>query len=434
VQEGETGPDLGLRSIDGTSTTVGLSRFDPAALSGAAPWPRASGRGGRGLGGWFWSSTMSAHVPYATQRGLARLLLADHDRSVVGLHARPLRVQLHGDGGTVEHVPDLVLARRDATVTVVDVASPSSGRRPANPEAGTDWAAVFAARGWVYEVFTAADATMLANLRFAAGFRRPLGIDPSLCEEIVTAARALGAARGSSAGLRCGGWRPPSVSLSSGAGARARAASAVVRAPGPRLDGPAAGLVDGVGIRMSATGGSDTGPGRGRAVGIGTTLVWDGEHVEVVEFSGTTALLRDGRGRYRSITITELLTAATAGTGRDEPTGEVDGFYDELLAVDDDGEAAGRAAQVREMLTGYRSGSPDLPGEGEPRAQYEAALAKSVRYAAKAAELGVSVATVRGGRPGISPPGRPVWSTPVPPAPARCWAGSTRGGSTRAGR
>ena len=116
MQERETGPALGLRGIDGTTTTVGLSGFDPAALAGAAPWPRTSRRGGRGLGGWFWSSTMGAHVPYATQRALARLLLADHDRSVVGLHARPLRVQLRDSDTTVEHVPDLVLAHRDTTV------------------------------------------------------------------------------------------------------------------------------------------------------------------------------------------------------------------------------------------------------------------------------------------------------------------------------
>ena len=54
-----------------------------------------------------------------------------------------------------------------------------------------------------------------------------------------------------------------------------------------------------------------------------------------------------------------------------------------------------RAAHIREVLTGYRSGSAELAGEGEPRAQFDPGLPLTRRYESKAAELGVSLRTVK---------------------------------------
>ena len=149
----------------------------------------------------------------------------------------------------------------------------------------------------------------------------------------------------------------------------------------------------------------------GRVVGVGTLLGWRGARVSVVEFDGTTALLRDGRGHYSSVTVAELLTArheqpvAPADDNPDEEAPGNDGprerdsgddeFYAQMLAVDEDREAQARAGHVREMLTGFRSGSPGAPAGGEPRPEYAPGTPKSARYQAKAAELGVSVATVR---------------------------------------
>jgi hypothetical protein len=50
-----------------------------------------------------------------------------------------------------------------------------------------------------------------------------------------------------------------------------------------------------------------------------------------------------------------------------------------------------RAAHVREVLTGYRAGAPDLVAEGEPRPAYCPQLPATTRYSAKAAELGVGL-------------------------------------------
>ncbi|MEV7787615.1 hypothetical protein AB0O72_19825 [Streptomyces sp. NPDC088106] len=54
-----------------------------------------------------------------------------------------------------------------------------------------------------------------------------------------------------------------------------------------------------------------------------------------------------------------------------------------------------RAAHVREVLTGFRSGSEELPAVGEPRAAYAAGEPMESRYAAKAAEREVATRTVK---------------------------------------
>ena len=54
-----------------------------------------------------------------------------------------------------------------------------------------------------------------------------------------------------------------------------------------------------------------------------------------------------------------------------------------------------RAAHVREVLTGYRSGSAQLSVPGKPRAEYDPAVPLTRRYAAKAEELGIGVRTLR---------------------------------------
>ena len=54
-----------------------------------------------------------------------------------------------------------------------------------------------------------------------------------------------------------------------------------------------------------------------------------------------------------------------------------------------------RAAHIREVLTGYRSGSPEMAEEGEPRPQYAPDRPLYERYADKAAELGVGFRTIQ---------------------------------------
>jgi len=54
-----------------------------------------------------------------------------------------------------------------------------------------------------------------------------------------------------------------------------------------------------------------------------------------------------------------------------------------------------RAAHIREVLTGYRSGNSEIAEAGEPRAELEHSRPLCDRYAAKSAELGVDERTIR---------------------------------------
>jgi len=136
-------------------------------------------------------------------------------------------------------------------------------------------------------------------------------------------------------------------------------------------------------------------------LGIGTRLRHDGDLVEVVEVHGTTVVLRDGRGRVTAAGVVELLAhpdrtqliadRAELSTGDGEPAGVVWSLLDE----DTRARVQERAAHVREVLTGYRSGTAELAADGEPRAGYRPDVGLMQRYENKAHELGVSTIAVR---------------------------------------
>jgi transposase InsO family protein len=139
-------------------------------------------------------------------------------------------------------------------------------------------------------------------------------------------------------------------------------------------------------------------------VGVGSRFHYDGEIVEVVELLSTAAggevVLKDGRGQVLRLSLRELLAGGRARVVAPGP-GPVANDPQETAAVvlahlskGQREAAAERAAHVREVLTGFRSGSAELAGADEPRAQFTPELALGLRYAAKAADLGVTVRTV----------------------------------------
>jgi transposase InsO family protein len=145
--------------------------------------------------------------------------------------------------------------------------------------------------------------------------------------------------------------------------------------------------------------------GAGVRVGVGTRLRYDGETVEVVELlaaaDGNVVLLRDGRGGRLRLSLSELLVSGraqvipeSAGPSADDPLAAA-GVVLGQLSESEAARVVERAAHVREVLTGYRSGSAELAGTGEPRTQYAPLLPLSARYAAKAEELGIGERTVR---------------------------------------
>ncbi|WP_245699535.1 hypothetical protein [Streptomyces roseifaciens] len=145
--------------------------------------------------------------------------------------------------------------------------------------------------------------------------------------------------------------------------------------------------------------------GAGARVGVGTRFRYDGETAEVVEMTATAAgnelVLKDERGRYLRVGLKELLFSDRAviipeadGPGSDDEE-EITGVALGQLSELERAQVIERAEHVREVLTGFRSGSRELPRPEEPRPEYAPETPFEARYAAKAAELGVTGRTVR---------------------------------------
>ena len=135
--------------------------------------------------------------------------------------------------------------------------------------------------------------------------------------------------------------------------------------------------------------------GRTVTIAAGQTVLFDGEPANIVEFDGRSVALRGADGAYRSVSVVEFASRARAL----EPAlqREADpGLVLAGLTRAEREQVAERAGHVREVLTGYAAGHPGAARPGEPRQAYAPGAALMDRYAAKAAELGVSVRAVRG--------------------------------------
>ena len=140
-------------------------------------------------------------------------------------------------------------------------------------------------------------------------------------------------------------------------------------------------------------------------LGVGAQLVYDGEPVAVVEFAATGAgnevMLKNGRGEFLRVSVKELLFSDRATIVSQDPGASSHDLQDGASVVLSGLQPAERdrltgiAEHVREVCSGYKSGSAELARPGEPRPEYDPALSKMSRYQAKAEELGVSVRTVK---------------------------------------
>ena len=130
---------------------------------------------------------------------------------------------------------------------------------------------------------------------------------------------------------------------------------------------------------------------------VGTRLAYDGGLWEVAEISGEGLLIRDAAGGIRRVGAGYLLSQpGTRLLG--DPGGEpapVPDPAEALLGRQEAKELGELAGHMREVLTGYQRGSEALALPGEPRPEYGPGAARTSRCQAKAAELGVSEATVR---------------------------------------
>ena len=128
----------------------------------------------------------------------------------------------------------------------------------------------------------------------------------------------------------------------------------------------------------------------------GTRLAWDGDAWTVTGMEAGRLVLRNARGRtVLADTAAVLADPSTRlpGTGDESGPAACGPLLDSLTGTER-GELAVRLRHVRELLTGYASGTPDAAEPGEPRPEYDASLPLIARYKAKSAELSVSVRTL----------------------------------------
>jgi hypothetical protein len=140
-------------------------------------------------------------------------------------------------------------------------------------------------------------------------------------------------------------------------------------------------------------------------VGVGTRFRYDGETVEVIEMAitatGNEVVLKDHHGRVMRLAVKELLLSDRAQVIPDGPGPSSDDDEDlasvvlAQLSHSQRDALLEKAAHIREVLTGYRSGFPEIAEEGEPRPQYSPDRPLYERYADKAAELGVTRRTIQ---------------------------------------
>lgn len=129
---------------------------------------------------------------------------------------------------------------------------------------------------------------------------------------------------------------------------------------------------------------------------VGTRLAHDGQWWQVSELDGPHILLASPAGNIRRVSAGHLLADPSTRL-QEAPGGAVEGTGAELTGLGEAelAELRERVAHVREVRTGFRRGCAELAAGSEPRPEYSPGVPMLARYAAKAAEIGVGVSTLR---------------------------------------
>ena len=177
------------RASDGAVVDTTLERLTADEVVGGLPVREFRWRKGqRHYSGWYWSSTVERLVAYESRLELARIMLADFDTDVIAIVAQPFQL-VGADGARIRrHVPDLLLVDANGGATVIDVKAPE---RKEDPEVQALFAwtrETVSTKGWGFEAWYGADARLLANVRFLAGYRNRRLVDGELVPAVRDAA------------------------------------------------------------------------------------------------------------------------------------------------------------------------------------------------------------------------------------------------------
>ncbi|MEU3282689.1 TnsA-like heteromeric transposase endonuclease subunit [Streptomyces antibioticus] len=189
--------EVRYRQEDGDFVQTTLDRVVVAEVAAGLPvrdfrWYK----GRRHYSGWYHATTGDRLIAYESRLELARILLADFARGVVGIAAQPFQVTADDGGRSRRHVPDLLLVHADGLVTVVDVKPPDRAREAKFVEQFAWMRRLCLLRGWNFEVWSGADPVVVENVRFLAGYRRRFVVESQLFPEVLQAARGQGCVGG----------------------------------------------------------------------------------------------------------------------------------------------------------------------------------------------------------------------------------------------
>jgi transposase InsO family protein len=132
----------------------------------------------------------------------------------------------------------------------------------------------------------------------------------------------------------------------------------------------------------------------------GLPLTYDGEQFTIAEIEGRRILLQrvtaEGRPTWRQVDLSVLLAHSSTEFLVEAPPAEpaTAAVLGGLSTAEDDALTV-RFRHIQEARFGYQLGSADMALEGEPQPDYAPGVPLMHRYKAKAAELGVSVTTMR---------------------------------------
>lgn len=136
--------------------------------------------------------------------------------------------------------------------------------------------------------------------------------------------------------------------------------------------------------------------------GVGTRVLHDGDTADIIEIgtsqAGTYAVLKDVASRHmHRVALADLLGSATVIDASGAASTDLESVAVILAQLGDEEKAviAARAAHIREVLTGQPNViDGQTPQPDTPRPQYRSTVPLGKRYAAKAAELGVTARTI----------------------------------------
>ncbi|WP_282837529.1 integrase [Microbacterium flavum] len=133
----------------------------------------------------------------------------------------------------------------------------------------------------------------------------------------------------------------------------------------------------------------------------GSHFVYDGDPCTIVEICDGAIIARDRSGRSRRLRMVDVLRPVSEGgkahipgrTRREEEDTPLAVIWSD--ATDSVKAKSGeRSDHIREVITGYKSGTREVAREGEPRLEYHPSRTLAERITAKAAELGKGRRTI----------------------------------------